>query len=142
MKYILTLIWLVPSAFAIAQSPDSSAFYLQKGEDAQKEHRSLVASQYFNKSIAFNASNTDARRALGNVYTEMNRYQEAIIAYEAVVKAIPEDTVSIIKLANLYFWTHKWDQAITYAKKMQAKKVGSGANYILGKSFYETEDYG
>jgi len=25
---------------------------------------------------------------------------------------------------------------------MQAKKVGSGANYILGKSFYETEDYG
>ena len=142
MRYLLTVLWLAGSAAVVAQSPDSSAVYFQKGKDAQKDHRSLVASQYFNKSIQFDAGNTDARRELGNVYADMRRYPEAIQAFEGVIKTIPEDTTAIINLGNLYCWTRKWDQAIVYGKKMQAKKIGSGANYILGKSFYETEDYG
>ncbi len=142
MKYILTILWLASSAFAMAQSSDSSAAYFQKGADARKERRFLVASQYFTKSIEFNAANTDARRELGGVYVEMRRYPEAIVAFEAEIKGSAEDTTAIINLASLYCWTRKWDQAIVYAKKMQAKKIGSGANFILGKSYYETEDYG
>jgi len=142
MKHILTILGLTASSLAFAQSPDSSTIYFQKGADAQKERRFLVASQYFNKSLGFNADNTDARRELGNVYIEMRRYPEALVAYGEVIKKLPEDTSAISNLAMLYFWTRKWDQAIVYGKKMMDKKIGTNANYILGKSYYETEDYG
>jgi len=142
MKSILTILGLTASSFAIAQSSDSSAAYYQKGLEAKKERRFLVASQHFNKSLAFDAANTDARRDLGNAYLEMRRYPEAIAAYGEVTKKLPEDTASISSLAVLYFYTRKWDQAIVYGKKMLDRKIGSNANYILGKSFYESEDYG
>lgn len=142
MKHILTILGMAASSFAFAQSADSSAAYYQKGTDAKKERRFLVASQLFNKSLEFNPANIDASRDLGSAYLEMRRYPEAILAYGEVIKKLPEDTAAISNLALLYFYTRKWDQAIVYGKKMLDKKIGSNANYILGKSFYESEDYG
>jgi len=142
MRHILTILGMAASSFAFAQSADSSAAYYQKGTDAKKERRFLVASQHFNKSLEFNPANIDARRDLGSAYLEMRRYPESIIAYGEVIKKLPEDTASISNLALLYFYTRKWDQAIIYGKKMLDRKIGSNANYILGKSFYESEDYG
>lgn len=142
MRHLLTILGLATSSFAFAQSADSSAAYYQKGADAKKERRFLVASQHFNKSLEFNPANIDARRDLGSAYLEMRRYPDAITAYGEVIKKLPEDTASISNLALLYFYTRKWDQAIVYGKKMLDKKIGSNANYLLGKSFYESEDYG
>ena len=142
MKHILTIIGMATASFAVAQSSDSSAVYFQKGVDAQKQRLSLVASQHFNKSLQFDPSNINARRELGVVYIEMRRYQEALLVFGEVIKKAPDDTTAIIGLANLYFWTRKWDQAIAYGKKMQEKKIGGNANYLLGKSCYESEDYG
>jgi tetratricopeptide (TPR) repeat protein len=45
-------------------------------------------------------------------------------------------------MANISFWMHQWKDAISFAQKAQQLKAGSGWNYVLGKSYYQQEDYG
>ncbi len=142
MKYLLIFLCVVAAYPCFSQATDSSAFYLQKGNDAKNERRFLVASQLYKKSIQFKADNVAAQRELGNVSMEMRKFPEAILAYSEVVKTEPNDTTAVQNLAHLFFWTRKWNDAIAYSKKMQALKTGRDANYIIGKSFYEQEDFG
>lgn len=143
MKNLLLylLVTALPTA-AFCQNTDSSNYYLQKGNESAKTRVFLVASQYYKKSIQFNANNTDANRQLGIVCVEMKKYPEAIQAFAEVAKQEPKDPIAIENLASLYFWTRKWNDAIATSKKMQELKIGKGANYIIGKSYYELEDYG
>ena len=94
------------------------------------------------KLLQFDAGNTDAQRGLGNVAVEMRRYPDAIQAYGEVIKKEPNDAEANENLANLYFWTRRWNDAITAAKKMKELKIGKNADYIIGKSYSELEDYG
>jgi tetratricopeptide (TPR) repeat protein len=52
----------------------------------------------------------------------------------------PTDVQAIEGLANLYFWTRRWDDAIIYGLKMYELKIGNKVNYLLGKSYYEKEN--
>ncbi|MFT3934636.1 MAG: tetratricopeptide repeat protein [Chitinophagaceae bacterium] len=142
MKNFLSLLALVSPVLLTAQNADSVSYYVQKGNEAKQGKLFMVASQQYKKAIQFDATNAEAQRELGNVYVEMRKYQEAILAYSEVIKKEPNDPVANENLANLYFMTHRWNDAVTAAKKMQQLKIGKNADYILGKSFSELEDYG
>ncbi len=142
MKKSLLLLLLSFSAGAYAQHADSAGYFLQKGNEASLEKRWLVAAQQYKKAIQFDAGNTAAQRELGNVSVEMRRYPDAIQAYTEVLKKEANDPVANENLANLYFWTRRWNDAIATAKKMQQLKIGKNADYIIGKSYSELEDYG
>jgi lipopolysaccharide biosynthesis regulator YciM len=75
------------------------------------------------------------------VYVEMRKYDLAKLAFEQVTKRNANDPVAVENLASLYFWTRKWNDAIAYSKKMQELKIGKNTNFIIGKSYYEQEDY-
>lgn len=139
-------LFLVPALFiacwAKAQNADSAAYYLQKGDEARKAKTMMVAAQQYRKAIQFDASNTNAQRGLGNVSVEMRRYPDAILAYQEVVKKEPDDKEANENLANLYFWSRRWNEAIGAAKKLQQLKIGNNPEYIIGKSYSELEDYG
>jgi tetratricopeptide (TPR) repeat protein len=137
----LILILSIPVA-CFAQNADSAAFFLQKGNEAKQGRLFMVASQQYKKAIQFDAGNIEAQRELGNVSVEMRRYADAILAYGEVIKKEPNDPVANENLASLYFWTRRWNDAITTAKKMQQLKIGKNADYIIGKSYAELEDYG
>ncbi|HTL10466.1 MAG TPA: tetratricopeptide repeat protein, partial [Chitinophagaceae bacterium] len=70
------------------------------------------------------------------------KYPDAINAYTEVLKAAPDDAVANENLASLYFWTRRWNDAITASKKLQQLKIGKNTDYIIGKSYAELEDYG
>src|SRR5439155_26541064 len=53
-----------------------------------------------------------------------------------------DDPIAVENLTNIFFWTRKWNEAILYASKMQQLKIGKTANYIIGRSHYEMENYG
>lgn len=124
------------------QNADSAAFYLKKGEEARQAKRMLVAAQQYRKAIQFDASNTEAQRGLGFASMDMRRYPDAIAAYQEVAKKNPDDKEANEQLANLYFWTRRWNEAIATAKKLQQQKIGNNPEYIIGKSYSELEDYG
>ncbi len=142
MKNYHLLPILLFSTALFAQNKDSATYYLQKGKEAKQGRLFMVAAQEFKKATQFDAGNTDAQRELGNVSVEMRRFPDAITAYGEVVKKEPNDPVANENLASLYFWTRRWNDAITAAQKMKQLKVGKNADYIIGKSYAELEDYG
>jgi len=142
MKNLFILLSLSLSASAFAQNADSAAYYLQKGNEAKQGRLFMVAAQQYKKATQFDTANTAAQRELGNVSVEMRRFQEAITAYAAVIKKEPNDPVANENLANLYFWTRRWNDAIAAAQKMKQLKIGKNADFIIGKSYAELEDYG
>lgn len=141
-----TLLLLLGASFCLnllaAQSPDSSAFYYQKGLEEKNKRLFMVAFNDFQKSLQFNANNADAHRELGLTAVELRKYDNAKQAFLKVNELKKDDPVAVENLAMLYFWTRQFPQAVEYAKKAQQLKVGKNWNYILGKSFYEQEDYG
>jgi tetratricopeptide (TPR) repeat protein len=141
MKTLLTAAVTMLSFSMIAQN-DSSAYFFAKGNEAKAERRFLVASQHYQKSLQYSATNLEAQKELGLVYTEMRKYDLALKSFAEVVKTQPNDPVVVENLTNLYFSTRKWNDAIVYAKKMQELKIGKNSNYILGKCYYEMENYG
>ncbi|MEO6316167.1 MAG: tetratricopeptide repeat protein [Chitinophagaceae bacterium] len=142
MKNPLLILILSLPVSAFSQNADSAAFYVKKGMEAQQGRLYLVAAQQYKKAIQFDAVNMDAQRGLGSVSMEMRRYPDAITAYSEVVKKLPEDPTATENLTNLYFSSRKWNEAIVAAKKMQQLKIGKNADYIIGKSYAELEDYG
>ncbi len=144
MKNLLCLfcaIIFLQEAFSQTNA-DSSAAYYQKGLDEKKSRRFMVAFNQFQKAIQFNTANVDAQRELGLVSVEMRKYDNAIQAFRQVETLQKDDPVAAENLANLYFWTRQWPLAINYAQKALQQKVGKNMNYVLGKCYYEQEDYG
>ncbi len=137
----MTFLSILVSVAVFAQT-DSSDYYFKKGNESRSGRLFLVASQQYRKALEFNAANLAARRELGVVSVEMRKYPDAILAFAEVVKKEPKDPVAVENLTNLYFWTRKWNDAIANAKKMQELKIGRNNNYVIGKSYYELEDYG
>jgi tetratricopeptide (TPR) repeat protein len=138
--FVIPLLSLAITAFS--QNADSAAFFLQKGNEAKQGRLFMVAAQQYKKAIQFDAGNINAQRELGNVSVEMRRYPDGILAYGEVIKKEPNDPVANENLASLYFWTRRWNDAITASQKMKQLKIGKNADYIIGKSYAELEDYG
>jgi tetratricopeptide (TPR) repeat protein len=141
MKNLLIISLLTCSLGSYSQNADSAGYFLKKGNEAKQGRLYMVASQQYKKALQFDATNIEALRELGNVSVEMRKYPDAITAFGEVLKADPNDAVANTNLADLYFWTRRWNEAITAAKKLQQLKIGKNADYIIGKSYAELEDY-
>jgi len=129
------------STFAFSQS-DSSDFYYQKGLTEKQARRFREAEKNFSKASQFAPSNTNVLVEWGQSLMEQNRYTEAKDKFTKAYQADNKNPVVIEKLAMLSLNTHQWNDAITYAKKMQELKIGKSAGYIMAKAYYEQENYG
>lgn len=130
------------SASIQAQNADSAAFYLQKGNQEKEARRYREAEKNFVKANGFAPGNSEIILNLADAYLLQNRYAEARERFLEVEKTTPGNPVAIENLATLSYNLRKWDDAIKYARKMQEMKINKPANFIIGKSFYEKEDYG
>ena len=140
------LLLLLPQLFflqlSIAQSGDSSSFYYKKGITEKSNRLYMVAFNDLQKSTKFDADNIDAQRELGLTSLELRKYDNAENAFTKVEEIKKDDKIAIENLANLYFWTHQWSQSIEYGKKALQLNIGKNWNYVIGKSYYQQEDYG
>ena len=139
---VLLLISLISHAAFSQTAADSSSLFYKKGIDEKANRRYMVAFNNFQKAVDYKIDNTDAQTQLGLTALELRKYGNAEVAFLKVNEIKKDDTTAIGNLANIYFWTHQWKQAEVYAKKAMDLHVGKSWNYILGKSYYQEEDYG
>ncbi|MBS1667081.1 MAG: tetratricopeptide repeat protein [Bacteroidetes bacterium] len=142
MKNFIPFLLLLIMQTAFAQQNDSSVAYYQKAVQEKVARRYMVSFNDLQKSVQYDSSNINAQRELGLVSIELRKYGNADIAFHKVLAIQQDDTTAIVNLANLSFWTHQWKPAIQYAQKAQQLKAGSGWNYVIGKCYYQLEDYG
>ncbi|HLX90648.1 MAG TPA: tetratricopeptide repeat protein [Puia sp.] len=142
MKNVLVFAVITLSfGYTYCQS-DSSDYYYRKGLEEKSNHLYMVAFNDLQKSTKFRIDNADAQRELGLTSLELRKYDNAEMAFQMVEQINKDDKVAVENLANLYFWTHQWPEAIEYGKKAQQMSVGKNWNYMIGKSYYQQEDYG
>ena len=141
MKAIITLSLAVISVTSQAQS-DSASYFFNKGKEEKEARRYQVAYQQFQKALAANPGRTDFQKEAGLVAVELRRYDIARNHFEKVYHQDKNDPTVLTQLAQLNFALRRWPEAIEYAQLLKQKQIGSNYNYILGKSFYEQENYG
>ncbi|MFI5125069.1 MAG: tetratricopeptide repeat protein [Chitinophagales bacterium] len=139
---LICLIFLVFGLKGHAQSADSSRFFYLKALDEKSNRLYLVAYNDFQRSLQYDSTNPDALRETGLSAVALRKYENAIIFFEKLLQIQKNDTTGINQLAILYFWTQKWDKAVSYASRAIQLHTGRNNYYMLGKSYYEMEDYG
>jgi len=135
---ILTLLSFV----SFAQHSDSSILAYQSGLTEKQAGRHKVAYDHLRKAVLLNPDNTDAQRELGLEAIELRQFEVSKQAFLKVLEKEPNDPQAIENLATLNFWTRRWDEAIKYGLKMQELQIGTRVNYLIGKSYYEKENFG
>jgi tetratricopeptide (TPR) repeat protein len=130
------------SVASIAQQKDSAFTAYQSGLTEKQAGRHKVAYDHLRKAVSINPEHTDAQRELGLEAMELRQFEISKQAFLKVLDKEPNDPQAIENLGTLNFWTRRWDEAIKFGLKMQELKIGSRVNYLLGKSYYEKENFG
>ena len=143
MKNLLSIIFsFLFFLQTFSQAADSSTIFYQKGLVEKNARRFMMAFNNFQKAVDYKSDNTDAQIELGLAALEIRNYGKAELAFLKVNELKKDDTTAIRNLANIYFWTHQWKQAEVFGKKAMDLNTGKNWNYVLGKCYYQDEDYG
>jgi tetratricopeptide (TPR) repeat protein len=121
---------------------DSTDFYFKKGMAEKEARRFREAEKLFAKAAQFSPTDSKVQVAWGQSLLEQKRYMEAREKYKTAYQTDSKNAEVLENLAMLSVNTRQWNDAITYAKKMQEGKIGNSASFIIAKSFYELENYG
>jgi tetratricopeptide (TPR) repeat protein len=143
MKYFFILFLLLSLSLLVsAQSKDSSRYFYLKASEEKSGRLYMQAYLDYKKSQESDPNNPDLLRQLGQTEVELRKYQEAIPVFEKLLTIVHGDTTAIVHLTRLYFFEHQWEKAISFANRSQQMQIGTHNYYIIGKSYYELEDYG
>lgn len=142
MKNLLFLILFFCAIKAQAQPSDSAQYYFNRGIEEKTARRFREAEKNFLKAYNFNAKDFQILTEWATVLQEQNRYAEAREKWLLADAINPGQPAVVEKLAELSFNLRKYEDAITYARKMQQMKIGKDVHFLLAKSYYELENYG
>lgn len=139
MKRLCLGLSLLLSISSYASNKDSADFYLQQA--LTKKQYPHIAFPILQKALSFDESNIAVLTEYANVSMDLRKYEFSKDALEKLYKMNDKDLQVIEKLAHVYFYLRKFDEAIIFGKKMIENGVGTDADYIVGKSEYENENY-
>ncbi len=140
MKQLITCILILSCIGVYANNDkDSAKFYLQKAI-IEKQHPH-IAFQFLQKALSFDKENIEVLSEYASVTMELRKYEFSKDALEQLYKADNKNEKVIEDLAHVYLYLRKFDEAIVFGKKMIENGIGTDADYIVGKSEYENENY-
>ncbi|HVY75438.1 MAG TPA: tetratricopeptide repeat protein [Puia sp.] len=138
MRHVIPFIFLLSVGLStMAQSGDSSRYFLRKGMEEKDSGQLSEALRDFQQSIRYDPNNINALRETGMLATALNQYELAKSAYRKLLLLRKNDTTAVRDLPNLYLQTQEWLGAIRYASTAIQLHVGRNNYYVMGKSYYE-----
>lgn len=138
---IQTLLFLSPF-LSFAQAHDSAQVLYQQAMADKESRKYKPAFEKLHQAVSLDSTYTVAVRELGLTAMEIRRYDVAISSFQTAIRQQPDDTISLRLLAQLHFQTRKWDDAIRECHQMLSLRMSGRVNYMLGKSYWQKEDYG
>lgn len=138
---IYTLLFLSP-LLSFAQAHDSARVLYQQAMIDKDSRKYKPAFDKLQQAVSLDSTYTVAIRELGLTAMEIRRYDVAMSSFQTAIRQQTDDTISLRLLAQLHFQTRKWDDAIRYCHRMLSLRMSGRVNYMLGKSYWQKEDYG
>lgn len=129
-------------ALCSVADPDSAAFYLRIALQHKGVKKVLEAEKSFKKAIGFNPSDNILHLEYGNFLVDQRKYFGALDEFSKILSTEPRHQEALQKLTNTNYLINNWTGVITYGTKLLDSNVPQRLKYMLGKAYYEEEDYG
>lgn len=102
----------------------------------------MQADKNFKKAIEFDTTNIDARIEYANLLIDERKYVYAVDQFKKVLQNNARHTVALQKITEVSFLLRRWSDVVSYGKMLATSGKGGRMNFMLGKAYYEEEDYG
>ncbi|MBX2931387.1 MAG: tetratricopeptide repeat protein [Chitinophagaceae bacterium] len=151
MKNLFILIFIIISCISITNATtsnsfnnsDSTKYYLTKAKESKEARRVWEAEKYFKKALEFDNENEEVRIEFASYYEDQRKYALATQQYRFIIQKNPTHRLALPKYISLSFLQRRWTEVIQHGELAIANKIPvENINFMLGKSYYEEEDYG
>ncbi len=139
---IVLLLTTSNTVFALPYNKDSAVFYFQKALLLQTENKVKDAISALEQAIAYDSANIDVRIAYVNVLEQQKKFNAAKTELERILEISPNHLSALDKIININFLFNRWSEVINYGLKALLIKEEDKIRYMVGKAYYEMEDYG
>src|ERR1044071_7238581 len=137
------LLLLVLKGFSNPQNNnDSSSFYLKIALELKAAGRTADAESNFQKALRFDPADENVRIEYGSFLVDQHKFSPAIEQYNKVLAQNTTHPAALQKLIDVYFKLNNWNEVIRYGQKLDQNTSFKNLNYMIAKSYYETENYG
>ncbi|WP_207493238.1 tetratricopeptide repeat protein [Aridibaculum aurantiacum] len=130
------------SAFSFSGNVDSATFYLGKAVELSQARKVWEADKNFQKALFFNPTSDEIRLAYADYLVENRKYFPAVEQVGKVLEKNLNNPVALQKMTDLSFQLRRWNDVVLYGNKLAQTGGGNKVKYMLGKSYYELENYG
>lgn len=126
-----------------SNNSDSARYYHNKAKESKTARRIWDAEKFYQKALDFEADNIEIRLDYAAYYEEQRKYALATQQYKIIIQNNSKHSIALPKYISLCFIQRKWAEVIKYGEMAIANNVAvENVNYMIGKSYYEEEDYG
>lgn len=130
-------------ATSVYANRDSAQYFYKLGKQEQEARRYSAAWKYFEQAAKFDDRDADMQLSIAEVCLKMNRMAPAVKALESASSLRPEDYEIQWKLVKYYYDFGQSDKVIAMIPKVAPHvKDPKGADFMLGKALYATQNYG
>jgi tetratricopeptide (TPR) repeat protein len=123
-------------------SGDSATFYVKKAIELNLARKVWEADKSFQKAVSFNPSDINIRIEYGSYLVEQRKFFPAIEQYAKVLQVNINHATALQKMTELSFQLRRWNDAVMYGKKLAQNGSSKDLGFMMGKSYYELENYG
>jgi tetratricopeptide (TPR) repeat protein len=139
---ILVITFMTIMSVQAKELDDSVKVLLKKAKIEQEAGRQKMALEYLQMAVAVDPNLVDAQKSLGLQAIELRQFDIAKQAFLKVLASQPNDAIALENVLQISFNFRKWEEAIQFGKRLLVLNQGKRVNYMVGKSYYELEDYG
>ena len=141
IRSIFALLCAITTTLTFAQS-DSADFFYKKGLQEKQTGRRMESLKNFEKAAMYNPNDKAIISELANVYYDLRRYGQAREVYKKLLTLGDNSANNYRQLMMLSVNLKQNDDVIQYATKLKQVDAAAKVNAVIGKVYYEQDNYG
>ena len=103
-------------------APENDAVWYYLAQTQWQTSQQEAAETSLKKAVALDSTNFWYRRLLGRMYLMQNRTEEAMTAYERLVKAFPDKHSAVYELLDIYLSRKEFEKALTTLDEIEGQR--------------------
>jgi len=141
IRSIFALLCAITTTLTFAQT-DSADFFYKKGLQEKQTGRRMESLKNFEKAAMYNPNDKAIISELANVYYDLRRYGQAREVYKKLLTLGDNSANNYRQLMMLSVNLKQNDDVIQYATKLKQVDAAAKVNAVIGKVYYEQDNYG
>jgi len=126
----------------LAHDTTNISVYSHLGSIAEARHDTINTVKYFGKANSLNPLDADVASELGDYYTSLKRFDDALKVLNTAAASDPENAVLLFSMMKLNYAQKKWAETADDCNKLMALGLTNGEILNkLGISYYNLKNY-